>query len=267
MKRIIYTILCFTLYTSSPYACGKGGCSEPLQEWEKAKVHKSQAKKKVSTKHVKTHKKAKAQPVKLEPSEATYVIEECQITPELWQLKTPPVADSTNNLRRKSGSTEFAVGTPIIIEGNILDSDCVPVSDATIEIWQANAKGGVDYYNADQQPQDVLDSNFRGSGSMIADNLGYYNFITVLPGSTGKNSAPHINVRVKHQDFQAFESVIYFENQAMNAVDDLLSKRMVQYDRNLLVAKEEKSIKNISEAGIVYRFNITLDGKNKFKKY
>ena len=262
---LILFALCF-IYVA-PFACDNTDhrCGETLQELEKRESKmKAIAKKAAQSKK----KIAEVAPAQMQGQEVGMpIIEECVITPAIWELKTPPEIAQTNNLRRKTGSTEFAIGAPIMIIGNVLDSDCSPVTDAVVEIWQANAKGGLDYEASENKDKVLLDRNFVGSGSMQTDNAGSFYFITVMPGATSDNDAPRVHLKVKHRDFDLFETAIYFENQALNAKDSLLSKNVTVEDRNLLVANAEKSIKNISEAGIIYRFNVTLDGKNKFKKY
>lgn len=192
------------------------------------------------------------------------IINQCEITPQIWLPKTPPVTQKTNNLRRLVGSSQFASGNPIIIEGVIMDDACVPISDAMVEIWQANSKGWFDYNNVLGEKSDP---NFIGTGSTVTDNMGIYNFITVMPGSIHQMRAPHINIRVRHKDFPVFESIIYFENRHLNSKDVVLNKEVKPAKRNLLIAKERKYSKNGSEYGVLYRLNITIDGQNKYKKY
>jgi protocatechuate 3,4-dioxygenase beta subunit len=44
--------------------------------------------------------------------------------------------NNINNLTRETGSFFHASGEDIIIAGRIVDKDCVPFTDLTIEIWQ-----------------------------------------------------------------------------------------------------------------------------------
>lgn len=199
-----------------------------------------------------------------EAKSSNKIINQCEITPQIWLLKTPPIMQKTNNLRRAVGSPDFARGQFILLEGIVMDDQCVPISDAIVDIWQANSKGGIDY---DHKRSKRSDPNFMGTGTMITDNMGYYDFLTVMPGSIEPARAPHINVRVRHRDFQEFESVIYFENSHLNKSDVILNKETKECRRNLLIAKGQNYSMNRGEGGIVYRFDITLDGSNKYKKY
>src|SRR3712207_4571545 len=68
-------------------------------------------------------------------------------------------------------------GERIRIEGRVLDGDGAPISDALVEIWQANAHGRYNH-PADQGPA-LLDSAFTGFGRCGTDDDGRYWFETV----------------------------------------------------------------------------------------
>lgn len=97
----------------------------------------------------------------------------------------------TNNLRRKTGSGFFAKGKKIYIKGRVFDDNCVPVSNATIQIWQADYKG---VFRDDVSNPDEEDPYFAGSGETKTNNLGHFSFITVLPGKTKDNPFPYANL-------------------------------------------------------------------------
>lgn len=187
----------------------------------------------------------------------------CPLTPQIWELESFPESNPTNNLRRKQGSPEFAVGDFITIEGRIVDSNCVPVEGAIVEIWQTNALGINQHETNDYKK---IDPNFLESGSTLTDNLGHYSFLTILPGAAGVH-APHINFRVTHEDFMPMETTMFFENQSLNLKDPILINEIDATQRHLLVAKGEKINKNSLEEGINYHFDITLEGKNKHLTY
>jgi protocatechuate 3,4-dioxygenase beta subunit len=192
------------------------------------------------------------------------LINECEITPQIWLDVTPPPMQKTNNLRRLVGASEFAKGVPILLEGTVVDELCVPISNAIVEIWQADSKGEITYKTTGGEKGD---KNFAGTGTFITDNMGNYRFITIMPGPISQSRAPHINIRVKHRDFQPLESIIYFDNSHLNVKDSILNKEVKASKRNLLIAKAEKYSKNSMEDGVLYRLNVCIDGKNKYKKY
>ena len=90
------------------------------------------------------------------------------------------------------------VGERIRIEGHVLDGDRLPVPDALVEIWQANAHGR--YRHPRDQGPIPLDPSFVGFGRSGTENEGLYWFETVKPGPVRFDQeqwqAPHICVTV-----------------------------------------------------------------------
>lgn len=188
----------------------------------------------------------------------------CETTPSVWEIKSPPKINNNNNLRRKTGSPEVAQGDFITIEGRVLDSNCVPVPNAVVEIWHANSEG------VDQNDVNIhhgIDPNFLGSGKAITDNLGYYRFLTIFPGTIDEGRAPHINFRIRHRDFMPTETEMFFENQMNNGKDQNLVEQVRWSKRHLLIAEGNKINPANSEEGIKYGFNIVLEGTSRYKTY
>ncbi|MDB5743691.1 MAG: npcC 1 [Polaromonas sp.] len=67
------------------------------------------------------------------------------------------------------------VGTPILVEGRVLDEDGQPVEAAELDVWQANGEGFYDVQQQDLQPP----MNLRGVFRTQAD--GHFWFLTVAP--------------------------------------------------------------------------------------
>lgn len=178
-------------------------------------------------------------------------------------LSKPAVFASTNNLAKKPGAFYRAFGEIIFVQGMVTDSFGVPISDAVIEIWQANAAGK--YHSLLDKNSEYIDKHFSMSGRAITDNLGNYNFITILPGGV-KGRAPHINMNVAHEKFGKIETEIYFEDHPFNDTDfQYLSYS--QADRQALTAMvkhtnilDTKSIK-------LCTFNIVLKGAQQYKGF
>ncbi len=66
--------------------------------------------------------------------------------------------------------TEETPGVKIHIEGHVLDGDGLPVPDAMVEIWQANAYGR--YNHPSDQSEAPLDPAFLGFGRSGTDEDG-----------------------------------------------------------------------------------------------
>jgi protocatechuate 3,4-dioxygenase alpha subunit len=155
-------------------------------------------------------------------------------------------------------ASERTEGEPIRIEGKVFDGDGEPVSDALVEIWQANCYGR--YNHPEDKQEKPLEGDFIGWGRCGTDQNGGFWFDTVKPGpvpaATGTLQAPHINVVVFARGMltHAFTR-IYFAGQAENDLDPVLSSIKDRARRRTLIATlEEKNGKSL------YRFDIRLQG-------
>ncbi len=140
--------------------------------------------------------------------------------------------------------------------GTLTDGEGVPVIDAMIEIWQANAAGR--YAHPEDTREDVpLEEGFDGFGRACTDADGRFEFLTVKPGPVpalgGGFQAPHIDVSVFARGLlKRLVTRVYFPDEAeANAADPLLSSIADAGARAALVAVEE-------DGGL--RFDINLQG-------
>jgi protocatechuate 3,4-dioxygenase alpha subunit len=148
-------------------------------------------------------------------------------------------------------------GERIRIVGRVLDGDNVPVPDAMIEIWQANAHGR--YNHASDQGPAALDPTFLGYGRTGTQEDGSYWFETVKPGSViyegTRLQAPHICVTVFARGLlNHLVTRLYFEDEVANALDPVLQCVPAERRATLLARREAGS------EALVYRFNILLQG-------
>ena len=159
--------------------------------------------------------------------------------------------------RRNVLTRPDTVGERIRIEGRVLDGDGVPVPDALIEIWQANAQGR--YNHAADQGAAQLDSSFLGFGRSGTAEDGSYWFETVKPGLVPfdgeRMQAPHICATVFSRGLlNHLVTRLYFEDEPGNALDPVL--QCVPNDRRAtLLARREAR-----DTVVVYRFDIILQG-------
>jgi len=148
-------------------------------------------------------------------------------------------------------------GERIRIEGRVLDGDGVPVPDAMVEIWQANAHGRYNH-PADQGPA-PLDPSFLGFGRSGTEEDGSYWFETVKPGLVPFDGeqlqAPHICVTVFARGLlNHLVTRLYFEDEPTNAGDPVL-QCVPDHRRVTLLARRESG-----SSTVVYRFDIILQG-------
>ena len=93
------------------------------------------------------------------------------------------------------GSELVPPGSPgsIQLHGVVTDGAGLPVPDALLEIWQADADGNVPTAGGGLRRDGWT---FTGWGRAATDDEGHYRFTTVLPGSTNPDAAPFISVAV-----------------------------------------------------------------------
>lgn len=172
---------------------------------------------------------------------------------------TPNFAEITGVFPEDLGSTMITgdvKGEKITIRGTVFDGMGKPLTDAMIEIWQADAAG---LYNAPNEYRGEADPHFTGWGRNPGDMAtGEFTFETVKPGSVpfldGRPQAPHISAWVVARGINVgLQTRIYFEDEAeANAVDPMLTRIEHQNRISTLLAKKE------SDGN--YRFDIFLQG-------
>ncbi|HCI78353.1 MAG TPA: protocatechuate 3,4-dioxygenase subunit alpha [Ktedonobacter sp.] len=161
--------------------------------------------------------------------------------------------------RRNILTQPETVGKRIRIEGYVFDGDGLPVPDAMVEIWQANAHGR--YNHPSDTSSALLDPTFLGFGRSGTDEDGSYWFETIKPGSVpfdaAQAQAPHIGVTVFARGLlNHLMTRLYFSDDPTNESDPIL-QRVPAERRSTLLAKR------ISNDGMpVYRFDIILQGAN-----
>jgi protocatechuate 3,4-dioxygenase alpha subunit len=143
------------------------------------------------------------------------------------------------------------------IVGAVFDGNGEPVSDALVEIWQANSAGRYAH------PEDTRDEiphedGFKGFGRCATDARGRFEFVTVKPGSVpgpdSRMQAPHIDVSVFARGLlKRLVTRVYFPDEAeANEADPVLSAIPDPEARETLVARQGDG---------ALRFDIHLQGE------
>ena len=147
-------------------------------------------------------------------------------------------------------------GERVAIEGCVLDGDAGAVSDAMIELWQANADGCYDH--PEELQERVHDRDFHGFGRAATDEHGRFRFDTIKPGPVAGPGtalqAPHINVSIFARGLlKRLVTRIYFPDDPLNAGDAVLNA-IASARRSTLIAQVERP-------GVL-RFHIVLQGEH-----
>jgi protocatechuate 3,4-dioxygenase, alpha subunit len=121
-------------------------------------------------------------------------------------------------------------GEHVTIDGQVLDGDGQPVTDAVVEIWQANAAGQFGH------------PGFGGFGRVLTDAYGRFQFQTIKPGTVadpeGGQQAPHLLVSVFMRGLlKRLVTRLYFPDEPRNA-DDYVLRQVPPERRKTLVARQ-----------------------------
>jgi protocatechuate 3,4-dioxygenase alpha subunit len=154
---------------------------------------------------------------------------------------TPTETDAIRALFVTDLTVPGLAGTPIRIEGRVIDGDGAPIPDAVIEVWQADAAGAYSHAEGRQHGNVA----FKGFGRAGTSQDGSFAFTTVKPGrvkdSHGTLQAPHIAVNILARGLlKQLTTRIYFGDEPANANDPILA--LVPPDRrDLLIAPARKT--------------------------
>jgi protocatechuate 3,4-dioxygenase alpha subunit len=149
-------------------------------------------------------------------------------------------------------------GERVRIEGRVVDGDGIPVPDAFLEIWQANAQGKY-AHPEDSQPKPV-DPKFTGYGRIPTNGEGTFRFTTIkpgpVPGPDGNEQAPHLLVSVFMRGLlRRLVTRVYFPDEPLNAADYILNL-VEPARRSTLIATR------ISGHPGALEWNVILQGSN-----
>jgi protocatechuate 3,4-dioxygenase alpha subunit len=153
-----------------------------------------------------------------------------------------------------SGPRPGVTGAIIEITGRVLDADGVPVPDAMVEIWQANAAGRYD--SPDDPRTDLpIDPGFVGFGRCATSAEGVYRFRTLrpgrVPGPGNTLQAPHVAVGVFGRGLlKRLVTRLYFAGAPENEEDPILA----------LVPAERRATLLASHGSGLWHFDIHLGG-------
>lgn len=159
--------------------------------------------------------------------------------------------------RRNVLVTPTTPGARIRIEGRVLDGDGLPVPDAVVEIWQADAHGR--YRHPRDPGAEPLDAHFIGFGRAGTDDAGTFWFETIKPGPVSfagaHTQAPHIGVIIGARGLlNHLVTRMYFADEAANASDPILERVPAERRGTLLGRPDEAA------GQTVYRWDIILQG-------
>ncbi len=200
------------------------------------------------------------------PAPQDKYLSRCEATPTVKPVEHYPgraVIVPSNKPALPAGKPAYANGQVVYLSGRVLDSNCVPVSDAIVDIWQGDSNGK--YARSTMSGRLSPDPYFTGSGRAVTDNLGRYNFVTVFPGSKN-DRAPHLHVHVIHPRFPTLDTEMFFSDDQRNDTDPKL-KKLPADQHGLVTAKAWPVSESDPKKGLAAQWDITLKGKNAWRHF
>lgn len=171
---------------------------------------------------------------------------------------TPNFADIGGVYPHDLGATmvgDKTRGERIAVTMRVIDGAGVPLKDALIEIWQADADG---LYNSPAERRGAADPHFTGWGRRATDMVsGECVFETIKPGRVpfhdGRLMAPHLTVWIVARGINiGLHTRMYFgDEEAANAEDPVLARIEHKVRVPTLIARRN---------GDSYVFDIQLQG-------
>ena len=146
---------------------------------------------------------------------------------------------------------DAGTGERIYITGGVFDGNGKAISDAMIELWQANGSGNYRINPIQKDGDGFMGFGRLGTGTQIEHR---FKFTTIKPGSVNGQS-PHINVILfMRGSLRHLYTRLYFSDEA-NENDPLLTSIDVNRRQTLVAQGSERD-------GILeYQFDIHMQGE------
>ncbi len=148
----------------------------------------------------------------------------CLPTKKFTNNYEPKSFEPSNNLLRRNGQEPVFCGEKVVIRGRVLDSNCVPISDAKVYLWQVGCDGKYPYeplrsHVNERNINPMSKSTFQGSGVATTNNKGEFQFITIYPAKSDHKS-PYVNIRVEHRDAGELQTKFFMQHNDESDVYD-----------------------------------------------
>jgi len=128
-------------------------------------------------------------------------------------------------------------GDVVVVTGRVWGHDSKkPLSNVTIDIWQANAKGRYDNDDPAKPPKKGV---YLNRARLVTDENGYYEFETIHPGQyqIGSNvwRPSHIHYMVACPGYKTLVTQLYFEGDPHNKTDQFIKQSLIRSFRKVKV--------------------------------
>jgi protocatechuate 3,4-dioxygenase alpha subunit len=170
------------------------------------------------------------------------------LTPEAYGY----AALAGNDLR-----TDDAEGESVVIEGRLIDGAGELVTDAVVEIWQADGRGRYPGVS-----RELANARFKGFGRAETRG-GRWRLVTVKPGRVpdpdGRPQAPHIDLGIFARGIlKRLFTRLYFDDEAAANAEDTVLGLVPAARRATLIARRD----GVAEGMPRYVLDIRLQGED-----
>ena len=162
--------------------------------------------------------------------------------------------DTDNDLILLNDSLTPAVGEVTWLTGRILDANGNPIRNATVEIWQCDAKGVYLHGNSDNAAK--RDANFQGFGRFLTGSTGEYLFRTIKPVAY-PGRTPHVHFAVKFKGREKFTTQCYIKGEPQND-QDMVIKGIRDAKARESVIVPFTPVKNSKAGELAAKFDIVM---------
>merc|ERR1712223_343005 len=138
----------------------------------------------------------------------------------------PPVA------KQIAPDQAFNSSTAIFLKGRVLDRNCLPITNARVDVWYAG--GNPVAYTF---PPAIL--WYRGR--TFTNVNGQYDFNATYPGTYSDRPIPHIHYKV-FDGKKELTTQLYFENDVPKNFEDYVARRPSQFPQKIIATKDERII-------------------------
>ncbi len=169
---------------------------------------------------------------------------------------TPPPPESQPTADTQIGASPSAVlervlasftaeitasGSPLVVYGQVLDTNGNPQPGVQVEFWQTDSTG---VYNHPNDPgTSTRDQDFQFFGTSTTDADGWYSFRTIEPAQYGSRPK-HIHVKVKSSGQTLLTTQFYFVDDLAAAQADGIFRSLGDAGEKLLMELSEESMPN-----------------------
>jgi len=130
---------------------------------------------------------------------------EAQTEGPFFEPDSPEKADFTDDVSK---------GTPIVLTGAVLTTDCRPVGRALLDVWHADDDGEYD------------NNGYRLRGHFFTDEQGAYTLRTIVPGLYPGRTR-HFHFKVRPPGGSLLTTQLYFPGEPRNQEDSIFSPELL----------------------------------------